>query len=148
MLIYGAKLNRIHTDWKVTEHRLTASEGKFSNAFNYSGIGFAIVATNGAWLDVNPALSAMLGYTRGEFLKLTFQEITYPEDLAADLNLLYKTMSGEIDNYQMEKRYIHKDGRIIWGKLAVSIVRQGNEPKYFVSQIVDITDLKKNGQYQ
>ncbi|HCX76394.1 MAG TPA: histidine kinase, partial [Algoriphagus sp.] len=93
--------------------------------------------------DVNDRLCEMIGYSREELLKLTFQDITHPEDLNADLELLYETIRGERQTYQIEKRYFHKNGEEIHALLSVSAVRDTEDKLlYFISQIIDITDLK------
>ena len=120
---------------QVLEHSL-----RFKSAFEYSPNGMALVGLDGKWLMVNKSLSSMLGYSKEEFLSLTFQDITYKTDLDADLRLLKETIEGKRDTYSMEKRYIHKDGSIVYGLLNVSLIRdEKNEPQYFVSQINDIT---------
>ena len=80
------------------------------NAFNFSAIGMAIVATDGKWLKVNPSLCKILGYTNAKLEKMTFQDITHPEDLNLGLNNLNKMLRGEIEYYQITKRYIRKNG--------------------------------------
>ncbi|EMF98278.1 PAS domain protein [Leptospira borgpetersenii str. 200701203] len=85
----------------------------------------------------------IIGYSRDEILKLTFQDITHPDDLTVDLNLLQETLEGKRDSYRMEKRYFHKNGSTIWILLIVSIVRDSQKkPLFFISQIQDITDRK------
>lgn len=119
------------------------SEEKFYNAFYYSGIGMALVSLEGKWLEVNPQLLYIIGYTRDEMLKLTFQDITHPEDLEADLTLVQETLDGKRDTYKMEKRYFHKNGSTIWVLLTVSIVRDLQKKSlFFIFQIQDITDRK------
>jgi PAS domain S-box-containing protein len=116
----------------------------FYSAFKFASIGMAIVSPTGQWLMVNPSLCSMLGYTEEEILKLTFQNLTHPEDLEKDLEYVGKTLNDDIKTYQMEKRYFHKNGSIIWTLLSVSLIRDKNEqPLYFISQIQDITQLKK-----
>lgn len=128
------------SDKKLTEQTLEISEETFRNAFEYSPIGMVLVSVEGKFLKVNKSVCDMLGYTADELITKTFQEITHPEDLEADLTLLQKTLSKEMSGYQMEKRYIKKDGGIIWVLLNVGIVRDKAEtPLYFVSQIKDIT---------
>lgn len=122
------------------------SEQRFMQAFNTSPIGMALVSLEGKWLDVNDALCKSLGYTESELLQKTFQDITHPEDLDLDLDYVQKMITGEIDTYQMEKRYFHKDGHIVWVLLSVSMVSDGDEPLYFVSQIMDISALKEKEQ--
>lgn len=80
-----------------------------------------LVAMNGRFLKANPAICSILGYSELELSTLTFQEITHPEDLVLDLQLMTELLTGERESYQMEKRYFHKDGRIVWSLLAVSL---------------------------
>ncbi|AHE51734.1 GGDEF and EAL domain-containing protein [Sphingomonas sanxanigenens] len=128
------------SDRRALEERLVRSERQFNDAFRHAAIGMALVALDGSWRDVNPALIAMLGYGEQEFLTLTFQDITHPDDLAADLDLLDDLVAGTIRSYQMEKRYFRKDGAIVHAILAVSLVRgEDGTPLHFISQIQDIT---------
>ncbi|MDR6300905.1 sensor histidine kinase [Mesonia maritima] len=122
------------------EEKLRISESAFKNNFENAAIGMAIITLDGKWHKVNNRISSMLGYTKEELSKLTFQEITFPEDLEKDLGLLKKLTNGNIPYYQMEKRYFHKSGKIVYGILAVSMVHdeKGN-PLYFISQVIDIT---------
>jgi len=132
------------SDKKLTEQTLEISEETFRNAFEYSPIGMVLVSVEGKFLKVNKSVCDMLGYTADELITKTFQEITYPEDLEADLTLLQKTLNKEVSGYQMEKRYIKKDGGLIWALLNVGIVRDKTEaPLYFVSQIKDITERRE-----
>ncbi|MCH5720594.1 PAS domain-containing protein [Niabella hibiscisoli] len=109
---------RIHT-----EAELRASEKTFATYFNLSGTGMAVVSPQGKWNAVNDALCKMLGYTRQEFYELTFQDITYPEDLDRDLDLMQKVLNNQADNYSIEKRYITKNGKVTWMLLTTSVVR-------------------------
>lgn len=121
-----------------------AREERLKRTFEFAPIGMALVSTEGRWLQVNPALSEMLGYRSDELLDLTFQDITHPDDLDADLANVRKVLDGEIATYQMMKRYIHKDGDEIWGHLSVSLVRDDEgKPAYFISQIQDLTERKR-----
>jgi len=122
---------------------LLESEERFRLAFEFAGIGMAIVATDGHWLRVNSAVKDILGYTEEELLEMSFQDITHPDDLQTDVELVQELLSGKRRTFQMEKRYIHKDGHIVWARLTASIVRdnEGN-PVHFVSQLEDITAHK------
>ncbi|RYU89571.1 PAS domain S-box protein [Mucilaginibacter terrigena] len=132
------------TEQKNTEQTLEISEETFRNAFEYSPIGVVLVSTAGKFMKVNKSICDMLGYTERELISKTFQEITHPEDLEADLSLLQKTLNNQIQTYNLEKRYIKKDGNVIWVLLYVALVRdKAGEPLYFVSQIKDITERKK-----
>lgn len=116
----------------------------FQSAFKFASIGMAIVSTTGQWLMVNASLRSMLGYSEEEFSKITFQKITHPDDLERDLKSVELMLRGEMQTYQMEKRYIHRNGTIVWGLLSVSLIKNDDgEPLYFISQIQDITQLKK-----
>jgi PAS domain S-box-containing protein len=123
---------------------MAESEARFKGAFQHSAIGMALVAPDGAWLKVNNSLCAMLGYTEGELLSMTFQDITYPDDLGADMDNVKRMLAGEIETYQMEKRYFSKQGEIIWALLAVSLVRNAEGvPLYFISQVENISERKR-----
>jgi len=127
-----------------TAQRLEQSEKLFRETFSHAAIGLAHVALNGSWLRVNDALCEIAGYSRDELLQCTFQDITHPDDLDADLQLLKRTLAGEINTYSMEKRYIRKDGNSISAQLTVSLVRdEKGSPDYFISAVADISALKK-----
>lgn len=110
-------------------------------ALESAPIGIALVDLDGSWLRVNRALCDLLGYSEAELLASTFQEITHPDDLEADLALLDDVLQGRRSSYQMNKRYIRADGRRIWAQLSVALVQgaQG-EPLHFISQIQDVTE--------
>ncbi|MGV3580075.1 ATP-binding protein [Brevundimonas sp.] len=115
----------------------------FCLATEHSPIGTALVGLDGSWLNVNAALQAFLGYRAEEFASLTFQDITHPDDLDADLALLERLLAGTIPSYQMEKRYIRKDGETVWAKLTVSLVRdETGAPRFFISHVQDIAARK------
>ncbi len=125
------------------EKKRQESEEMITNAFNYASIGMAFVSPGGRWLKVNHAVPAMLGYTEQELMEKTFQEVTHPDDLAADLDYVRQMLAGTISTYHMEKRYIHKSGRAVWALLSVSLVHDDSgNPLHFISQIQDITDRK------
>ena len=115
----------------------------FQNAFEFAAIGMALVSPEGKWLRVNRAICEITGYTEAELLERTFQDITHPDDLEADLENVRKMLAGEIKTYQMKKRYFHKNGSIVWILLSVSLVRtKSGEPLFFIGQIQDITRQK------
>ncbi len=120
------------------------NEERFRRAFGDAPIGMALVGTDGRWLRVNHSLCRMLGYSPEELLATNFQTLTHPDDLNADLDQIKKIMAGEIASYDMEKRYLHKSGRLVEASLHVSLIRdRRGQPAYFVSQIVDITQRKE-----
>jgi diguanylate cyclase (GGDEF)-like protein/PAS domain S-box-containing protein len=125
------------------EAALAQSELQFRGAFESAAHGMAIVSTAGNFTRVNAALCAMLGYSAAEMLATDFQTITHPDDLAADEAYVQELLDGVRAAYQMEKRYVHKSGRIIWVQLSVSLVRaKDGTPVHFVAQIQDITHSK------
>lgn len=130
---------------KVAEQtlKLQESEALFRNAIQYSPQGMALVSPEGRWLLVNDSLCGIVGYTDKELYDIDFQTITVREDLQKDLDQVNALLAGKIDSYQMEKRYIHKDGHHVWILLSVSLVREeSGDPRYFVSHIQDISAQK------
>lgn len=124
--------------------KLAEAEEILRNAFDFSPIGKALVALDGRFLKGNVALCRILGYSKEELPTKTFQEITYPEDLEADLVNVKKLLAGEIDTYEMEKRYFHKEGNLVWAQLDVSLARNdAGQPLFFISQIQNITRRKQ-----
>src|SRR5918995_5866208 len=131
------------TERKKFEEALKESEQRFRGSFERAATGMALVGTEGHFLRVNRSLCEILGYTERELLGKTFQEITHPDDLEVDLEHLRELLAGEVRTYQTEKRYLHKDGHVVWALLSVSVVHdEEDEPLYFVSQIQDITERK------
>lgn len=127
-------------DVKRAHEDLHESEARFRSAFESAAIGMALVALDGQFVQVNPALCDLLGYTIDDLVGRTFQEITHPDDLQADLDKVGRLAAGAIRNYQMEKRYFHRDGHIVFIRLAVSAVRSTTgEVLYFIAQIEDMT---------
>jgi PAS domain S-box-containing protein len=118
-------------------------EQQFRSAFENATIGMALVSLNGDWMKVNHVICDMLGYTREQLMARNFQQITHPDDLERDTGMVTKVLAGEINNYQIEKRYIHKNGNIVWALLSVSLVRDNNGlPLHFVSQIENVTQRR------
>ena len=136
-------IDRDITERKHAEQKLRQSEERFKGAFHNSPIGIALVSPEGGFLQVNSQLCDTLGYREKELLTLRFQDLTYPDDLEADLAQVLQMLSGDINSYTMEKRYVHKNGQVIWALLSVGLVRdQEGRPFHFVSQIKDITERK------
>lgn len=124
-----------------------ASEREFSAAFEYASIGMSLVSLDGKFMRVNNSLTKILGYSAQELQAMNFQELTHPEDLNKDLNFVNQMLQGEIDSYSMQKRYFHKNKQILWINLSVSLVYHPNgKPKYFISQIENISDWKNAQQ--
>jgi PAS domain S-box-containing protein len=126
------------------EQALAEAEDRFRSAFDNAPIGMALVAPDGRFIKVNRALCDLTGYSETHLLTRSFQAITHPDDLNADLALVQDVLADRRRTYQMEKRYYHADGHIIWVTLSVSLVRDADgEPLYFISQIEDISSRKQ-----
>ncbi|MCW3016768.1 MAG: hypothetical protein JWO02_3860 [Solirubrobacterales bacterium] len=116
----------------------------FATAFADAPVGMALVGLDGAWMKVNRSLLELTGYSEDELLALTFQDITHPDDLDADLELLQRLVAGEIERYSMEKRYFTASGSLIWANLSVSLVTAPDgTPEHLISHIEDITERKR-----
>jgi len=132
------------TEQQKIEQSLHESEARFAGAFEHAAIGMALASLEGYWLQVNASLCDIVGYSEDELLTLTFQEITHPDDLALDLSYVEQLLAGEIDNYHLEKRYIHKQGHAVWILLSTSLVRgEEGQPLYLIAQIQDISQRKQ-----
>jgi PAS domain S-box-containing protein len=127
----------------IAEER--ASMKRFHAYFDHSIVGLAITSLEKGWIEVNDALCETLGYTRDELARMTWTVLTHPEDLAPDLAQFNRMLAGEINSYAMDKRFIHKDGRLIYTRLAVSHVRKPDgSPDYVVAMVEDISDRKRS----
>lgn len=123
---------------------LRESEERFRGAFETAAHGMGLVSPEGRWLKVNRALCDMVGYSEAELLATDFQTITHSDDLQSDCEYVRQLLAGEIPSYQMEKRYLHKNGSIVWILLSVSLVRDSaGKPIHFVSQVQDISERKR-----
>jgi diguanylate cyclase (GGDEF)-like protein/PAS domain S-box-containing protein len=123
------------------QRELEESEERFRFAMHFSSVGTALVAPDGRWLAVNPALCEIVGYSESELLATDVQSITYPDDRDADAAQVRRMLARKIDTYQANKRYVRKDGCVVWTQLSGSLIwLQSGEPHYFIYQIQDITD--------
>lgn len=128
------------TEKKHLEQLAKRNAEMFQNAYTHSGIGIALVAPDGRWLNLNHAFCTLLGYTKEELLLSDFMAITHPNDLEKDLEYVAQMLRRERESYQMEKRYIQKNGEIVHVILTVSLVWNADgTPDFFISQVVDIT---------
>jgi len=138
------ELNRHIAEQERISKALRETEARFRNAFDYAAIGMALVSPQGAWLRVNRSLCNLIGYTEPELLHSNFQAVTHADDLGHDLANLYRLMQGETPTCQVEKRYVHRQGQIVWALNSVSLVRDADDnPAHFIFQIQDITERKR-----
>jgi len=119
---------------------LRESEARFRSAFEHAAIGMALVSLDGRWLQVNRSLCDIVGYSEPELLAIDLRAITHAADADADLGLARRLIAGEIDDYRIVKRCLHKSSRTVWALLSISAVRDdAGQAMYFVAQIQDIT---------
>jgi PAS domain S-box-containing protein len=127
------------TERHATMSALRESEERFRSSFDHAPIGMALVALDGRFLEVNRALCELVGYSDQEMLDRSSQDIVHPDDMADVLEIHKRLSTGEMDSYQLEQRYIHKDGHIVWILLTGSAVHQRGLPHYSITHILDIT---------
>lgn len=138
------ELNRHIAEQERISKALRETEEHFRNAFDYAAIGMALVSPQGSWLRVNRSLCNLLGYTERQLLAMDFQAVTHPEDIGNDLANLYRLLQSQTPTSQVEKRYVHRDGEVVWALNSVSLVRDVDEqPAHFIFQIQDITERKR-----
>ncbi len=129
---------------RAAESALRESEERFRKTFEHAGIGMAVVGLDGRWLRVNRALLRIVGHDEAWLLARGFRDITHPDDLEASLAHVRRLLAGESAHFQMEKRYIHAAGHVVWIRLTGSLVRDAaGAPVHFVAQIEDIAARKR-----
>jgi PAS domain S-box-containing protein len=123
---------------------LRRSERLLRATFEQAAVGMAHVGLDGTWLNVNQRLCEILGYERDELInRMSFQDVTYPDDLAPDLRQYKRLLGGEIDRYTLDKRYVRKDGSVVWVSLMAALVRDADgQPDFFIGVVQDITGRK------
>jgi PAS domain S-box-containing protein len=134
----------LRTEQVEARRALADSEARFRATFENAAVGVALVDRNGSILRANNSFRRMLGYSVEDLKTRAFQDFTHPDDLAINLSLLNKALVGEADSYSIDKRYIRKDGGVVWASLTVGCVRKTDgDVDYFISVIEDITDRKR-----
>ncbi len=132
------------TERKRMEEALRENEERFRTVFEGTGIGIALVGFDQEVLSINPAFEHTLGYSFEEFSKLTNSGYLHPDDAMVDAKLYMEMLKGKRDHYTLDKRYIRKDGQVIWGRQNLSVIRDaGGKPRYFIAMVEDITERKK-----
>ncbi len=135
------------TESRRAEERIRENEEKFRSTFEQAALGMAHISTGGRWMRVNQKLCEILGYTPGNLIKKTFQEITLPEDQSAGSELKHRLLGAEPDSATMEMRCIQANGSAIWAKVATSLVRTPEgAPSYYIIMLEDVSQAKKAEQ--
>ncbi len=143
-LLYYDGIIKDITERKQAEEILRVSEERFRSIFQHTASGMALVSLDYYFLHVNEAFCKMLGYTEPELIEKTFQDVTLPEDRQIGNELTSQLLSGKMDTFQLEKRYLHKNGTEVWGLVNSTLIRDiWNKPLHFVTQILDITERKQ-----
>ncbi len=137
------ELEQSESEWKKEKEELIKSEACFRSYFDLPLYGIAITSPEKGWVQVNDRICSILGYSRDEIVRMTWPEITHPDDLAADLKQFSRVLSGQSDQYNMDKRFIRKDGKVVWTHLSVGCVRKPDGSiDHIIAMIEDITNVK------
>jgi len=141
------KLHQQSATIRVLMDKYRDSESKFRTVFRHSSIGMALVSLKGKWLKVNKRLSDMVGYREQELISMSFHDLRHPEDAEEYPNIIDDALKNKHQPYQVEKRYVCKNGAIVWVSINMAAVldKKGG-PLYFVSEFEDITERKKTEQ--
>jgi PAS domain S-box-containing protein len=129
----------------ATQAALRESEERFRRVFEEGPLGLALVGKDCHFLKINSALCQMVGYTEQELVQRTFADITHPDDIREDMALAERLFRGEIPYYRLQKRYVKKNGEVIWINLTKSMIRDHEgEPLYALTMVEDITEVKRS----
>ena len=135
------------TESKRSKEKLKESEEKFRGFLDFGNIGMAITSIDKKWVYYNDQICEIFGFTREELLEKTWADLSYPEDLQSEVEQFNKILKGEIDSYQIDKRYIKRNGEIIYAHLTISCIRNSDgSVKYFLATLQDITKRKNAEQ--
>jgi PAS domain S-box-containing protein len=137
------------TEEYVRREQLRESEARFRGYFQMPLHGICITSPEKGWIEVNERLCSILGYTRKEILRMSWAEMTHPDDLAADTEQFNRILSGQIEQYKLEKRFLRKDGAVVWTTISVGCVRKSDDSvDYLICAIDDITERKQMEIYR
>jgi PAS domain S-box-containing protein len=132
------------TERKQAEKAIRESEEKFRQVYDHSIVGISLADLNGNFINCNPAVEKILGYSPGDYCKLSIKEISHPDEALSNLTLFKEMVSGGRDSYTLELRYRHRDGHYIWGNLTRTIVRDDNQkPLFSIGMFEDISERKE-----
>jgi PAS domain S-box-containing protein len=141
------ELRRNFAERKQSEEALRQSEERFRNYFDLGLIGAAVTSPTKGWVEINDEICRILGYERSELLRMSWADLTHPDDLAADVAQFNRVLAGEIAGYSMDKRFIRKDGQVIDATISGKCLRRADgSVDYFVVLLQDITERKRSEQ--
>ncbi len=137
------ELNQHIAEQERISNALKESEEHFRSAFDHA-VGMALISPDGDWLEVNESLSSLLGYTKQELREMSFRTIMHPEDLGMTMVKIRELMEGVVSSFQLENRYTHKQGEIIWVLSSASLVKdEDGKARHMVFQVQNISDRKQ-----
>jgi PAS domain S-box-containing protein len=140
---YEAEIERRAVEEQAAQ-ALQESESRFRAIFEQAAVGMADASVDARFIRLNQRFCEIMGYSREELLGLTFREITHPGDLARDEQLVAQLLRGELSSFAVEKRYLRKDGGVVWANLLLSLLRSSSgDPVHFVAVVEDITGQKR-----
>lgn len=143
-LLYSVVISRDVTLRKQAEQAVQESEARFRGTFDQAAVGIAHVDADGKWLKLNQRYCDILGYSEAELLGMTFRDVTHPDDIEMNADYYRRLRTGEIADYAIEKRYICKDGHMVWVALTVSpVFNSEGETQYYTAVVEDISDRKR-----
>jgi len=145
LVVVGSIAQMQQRNRRLTEatEQARASQQHFLQTFEHAASGISHVSLDGRLLRVNQTFCQLVGYSADELMRLRFQDITHPDDVAADMRMLQQSISGDRDSYTLTKRYRHKQGHWVWAQLTVAIIRAADgAPDYFISVVQDLSNLK------
>jgi len=141
------EVGRLATAFNHMLDDIDANESLLKNAFDFSAVGMTIADLDGRWTKVNGSMCRMLGYSCEELFRISFKEVTHPDDLYKNLESFTRLQQGKIDKFSIDKRYIHKSGDLVWAHVTVSSAKdQQGRPIFFVAQVEDITDVVESSR--
>ncbi|MGN6673491.1 MAG: PAS domain S-box protein, partial [Thermomicrobiales bacterium] len=133
-----------HRQRQRAEEALRESEARFRAIFAGAAVAIAVAGTTGQLLEANPALQRLLGYTEEELRAASFIQFMHPDDIAAEMTLFRELVSGQRNHYEIEERFRHKDGHVVWAHMTVSLVRDAQgRPQFAIGMGEDITPRKE-----
>ncbi|QHE85382.1 PAS domain S-box protein [Hydrogenophaga sp. BPS33] len=142
-----ALLQLRHRQLAETTEQLQRSKQQLEDTFEQSATGMAHSHIGGDWIRVNQTYCDIVGYTKAQMRNMHFRDFTHPDDLGLDMQQLARTLNGEIGHYSFAKRYIHREGHVVWVHLTISLVRKpSGEPDYLIAVVQDISAAKRTEQ--
>ena len=135
------------TERKRIEEMLRENSERLAATYNHAPIGIVETSLDGSYISVNDEFCHITGYAKDELLKLNIKDLTHPEDFARNLEQFKRLAAGEISSFQMEKRYVRKDGSIVWAEVNRTLIKTAEgKPSYIIGAIVDITERKQTAE--